>query len=109
MQMKIQRINLVIVACLCLGFFNASIYSGNITIKAVGDMVPGTNFPNASRLPQGGSYSLLKKAVPSLQGADILFGNYESTFTNYKKTRKNTRRRYVFAFRAPPVKKEQLF
>ncbi len=73
-----------------------------ITIKAVGDMVPGTNFPSASRLPVGGASALLKDVQPLLEGADILAGNYESTLTDYPKTRKDTSRKMVFAFRAPP-------
>ena len=99
---RYRTLSVLIISCLCLGLSTSSIYSEGITIKAVGDMVPGTNFPNSSRLPKNGAYGLLKKAVPSLEGADILFGNYESTFTKYAKTRKNTKRRYVFAFRAPP-------
>ena len=75
---------------------------GHILIKAVGDMVPGTNFPDASRLPRNGASSLFKEVSSHLAGADLLFGNFESTFTNYPKTRKDTSRRMVFAFRSPP-------
>lgn len=71
-----------------------------IRIKAVGDMVPGTNYPNR-RKPQDPD-SLLAKIKPYLQGADILFGNYESTLTNHPRPFKDTSKGLVFAFRSPP-------
>lgn len=74
---------------------------GAVKIQAVGDMVPGTNFPDASRLPQGGADSLFQQ-VKGLFTADLVIGNYESTFTDYPKTRKDTSRKLVFAFRSPP-------
>lgn len=71
-----------------------------ITIKAVGDIVPGTNFPN-NRLPSNNK-ELFRNVKPYLQGADILFGNFESTLTNYPRTSKDTSRAMVHAFRTPP-------
>ncbi|AFZ14777.1 Capsule synthesis protein, CapA [Crinalium epipsammum PCC 9333] len=73
---------------------------GYITIKAVGDIVPGTNFPN-NRLPD--KNKIFKKVKKSLDGADILFGNFESTFTNSSRVGKDTSRPMVFAFRTPPT------
>ena len=72
----------------------------SITIKAVGDIVPGTNYPN-NRLP-GNKRQLFQNIKSSLQGADILFGNFESTMTNYPRPAKDTSRSMVFAFRNPP-------
>ncbi|MGB3203428.1 MAG: CapA family protein [Crinalium sp.] len=72
---------------------------GHITIKAVGDIVPGTNFPN-NRLPD--KNKIFEKVQKSLDGADILFGNFESTFTNSSRVGKDTSRPMVFAFRTPP-------
>ncbi|WP_017654230.1 CapA family protein [Fortiea contorta] len=73
-----------------------------ITIKAVGDVIPGTNFPNY-RLPRF-THQLLPKSVRSyLQGADILFGNFESSLTTYPYTSKDISRGQVFAFRSPPA------
>ncbi|HEY9295101.1 MAG TPA: CapA family protein, partial [Phormidium sp.] len=72
----------------------------SITIKAVGDIVPGTNFPN-NRLPKN-KQQLFQNVKPYLQGADILFGNFESTLTNYPRTGKDTSRPMVHAFRNPP-------
>jgi poly-gamma-glutamate capsule biosynthesis protein CapA/YwtB (metallophosphatase superfamily) len=72
-----------------------------ITIKAVGDLIPGTNFPDY-RLPQS-KHKLLPQSLRShLQGADILLGNLETTLTNHPHTTKNISRGQVFAFRSPP-------
>jgi len=74
-----------------------------IKIKAVGDIVPGTDFPDKSRLPARGGEQLFEQVSTYLNDTDLLFGNYESTFTDYPKTRKNTSRKMVFAFRTPPA------
>ncbi|WP_324631929.1 CapA family protein [Phormidium sp. CCY1219] len=79
----------------------ASIPATPITIKAVGDIVPGTNFP-ANKLPQR-EQSLFESVKPYLQGADILFGNFESTLTNHPYSAKDVSRSMVFAFRNPPA------
>ncbi len=71
-----------------------------LRIKAVGDMVLGTNFPN-HRLPTDPQI-LFAQVKPQLQGADILFGNYESTLTDYPHPFKNTSSGRSFAFRSPP-------
>ncbi|MEH2066842.1 MAG: CapA family protein [Nostoc sp.] len=73
-----------------------------ITIKAVGDIIPGTNFPNY-KLPRFREQLLPKLVKTHLQGADILFGNFESSLTNYPYTTKDISRGQVFAFRSPPV------
>lgn len=72
-----------------------------ITIKAVGDIIPGTNFPNY-RLPRFRDQLLPKSVRTHLQGSDILFGNFESSLTNYPYTAKDISRGQVFAFRSPP-------
>ncbi|MDG2990320.1 CapA family protein [Candidatus Synechococcus calcipolaris G9] len=71
-----------------------------IRIKSVGDMVPGTNFPN-NRLPED-PHRLFEAIKPYLQGADILLGNYESTLTDHPHPFKDTSRGMTFAFRSPP-------
>jgi poly-gamma-glutamate capsule biosynthesis protein CapA/YwtB (metallophosphatase superfamily) len=73
-----------------------------ITIKAVGDIIPGTNFPN-QRLPRFRDHLLPKSVRTHLQGSDILFGNFESSLTNYSYTAKDISRGQVFAFRSPPA------
>ncbi len=72
-----------------------------ITIKAVGDIVAGTNFPDY-RLPRNPNQLLPKPVRDKLKNSDILFGNYESTLTNHPYTTKDTTKGAVFAFRSPP-------
>jgi poly-gamma-glutamate capsule biosynthesis protein CapA/YwtB (metallophosphatase superfamily) len=71
-----------------------------IKIKAVGDIVPGTNYPN-NRL-HSRSKTLFQGVKPLLKGADILFGNFESTLTNYPYSPKGLGGRLIVAFRTPP-------
>jgi poly-gamma-glutamate capsule biosynthesis protein CapA/YwtB (metallophosphatase superfamily) len=73
-----------------------------ITIKAVGDIIPGTNFPNY-RLPRNPNQLLPNSVRSYLQGADILFGNFESSLTNYPYSSKDISRGQTFAFRSPPA------
>ncbi len=72
-----------------------------VSIKAVGDIIPGTNFPDY-RLPKSPNKLLPKSVRKYLQGSNILLGNLESTFTNHPYTSKNISRGQVFAFRSPP-------
>lgn len=71
-----------------------------VSIKAVGDMIPGTNFPY-NKLPEN-KERLFESVKPYLQGADILFGNFESTMTDYPYTSKRGGGGTLFAFRTPP-------
>jgi Bacterial capsule synthesis protein PGA_cap len=71
-----------------------------VSIKAVGDIIPGTNFPY-NKLPENKDL-LFKSVKPYLQGADILFGNFESTMTNYPYSSKGNGGGMLFAFRTPP-------
>ncbi|WP_026098974.1 CapA family protein [Kamptonema formosum] len=72
----------------------------SITIKAVGDIIPGSNYPY-SKLPKN-ERVLFQSVKAHLQGADLLFGNFESTLTNYPYSAKNTSTGRSFAFRTPP-------
>ncbi|BAY10539.1 CapA family protein [Calothrix sp. NIES-2098] len=80
---------------------NQQIPSDTITIKAVGDVIPGTNFPN-HRLPRFRDELLPKSVRGYLQGADILFGNFESSLTTYPYSSKDMSKGQIFAFRSPP-------
>lgn len=71
-----------------------------ITIKAVGDIIPGTNYP-VNKLPKEKEF-LFESVKPYLQGADILFGNFESTLTDYAYSSKSVGGGQLFAFRTPP-------
>jgi hypothetical protein len=72
----------------------------NIKIKAVGDIVPGTNYPQNRLHPQ--KKILFQSVKPILKGADFLFGNFESTLTNYPYSPKGTGGGLIIAFRTPP-------
>ncbi|MCC3434496.1 CapA family protein [Microcoleus sp. PH2017_05_CCC_O_A] len=71
-----------------------------VSIKAVGDMIPGTNFPY-NKLPEN-KERLFESVKSYLQGADILFGNFESTMTDYPYSSKGGGGGMLFAFRTPP-------
>ena len=73
-----------------------------ITIKAVGDIIPGTNFPR-DRLPPDEGQFLFGDVKPFLGGADLLFGNFESTLTDYPDSAKDISQGMTFAFRTPPA------
>jgi hypothetical protein len=71
-----------------------------VTIKAVGDTILGTNFPS-NQLPANPA-SLFNNVQSLLMGADFLFGNFESTITNYPNSAKVPVSGRVYAFRSPP-------
>lgn len=70
-----------------------------VTIQAVGDIIPGTNFPDR-RLPQNKNQLIPQSVRKHLKKADILFGNLESSLTNHPYSAKDISRRQVFAFRS---------
>ena len=71
-----------------------------VTVKAVGDTILGTNFPN-NQLPANPA-SLFDRVRDLLMGADFLFGNFESTITTYPNSAKIPVDGRVYAFRSPP-------
>ncbi|MDB9312656.1 CapA family protein [Spirulina sp. CS-785/01] len=71
-----------------------------ITIKAVGDTILGTNYP-AYQLPANPA-SLFQNIQSYLTEADFVFGNFESTITNYPHSAKTPVSGRVYAFRSPP-------
>jgi hypothetical protein len=85
-----------------------------ITIKAVGDLIPGSN-ATGSPLPAdvgealAGEKQLLFGNIKAFLGeADITFGNFESTLTDYPYSAKDTSQNMTFAFRTPPVYAQML-
>jgi poly-gamma-glutamate capsule biosynthesis protein CapA/YwtB (metallophosphatase superfamily) len=77
-----------------------------ITLKAVGDMIPGTNYPSY-KLPE--NQQILFQAIAGyLTGSDVLFGNFESTLTTHPYAAKDINQANVFAFRTPPEYAKQL-
>ncbi len=74
----------------------------NITIAAGGDMMMGSPFPNASRMPPNDGKDLLKPVAPIFQKADIGFGNLEGPLADGGVSPKCGRGRpNCFAFRMP--------
>jgi len=71
-----------------------------LLVKAVGDIVPGTNYPTNRLHPRG--VQLFQAVRPLLQGADVVFGNLETTLTRSRQPAKDTSRPNVYAFRTPP-------
>ena len=72
-----------------------------ISIRAVGDIMLGTNYP-ASKLPPGNK-SPLEYIESELKDADITFANYEGTFCDSKEVSKkcDAKSQDCFAFRTP--------
>ncbi|GAB1539166.1 hypothetical protein NUACC21_18310 [Scytonema sp. NUACC21] len=75
--------------------------SDTITIQAVGDIIPGTNYPT-NKLKRDRNQLLPKSVRAYLQRADLLFGNFETSLTNHPYSAKDITRGRVFAFRSPP-------
>ncbi|MEP0904570.1 CapA family protein [Leptolyngbya subtilissima ST-M1] len=71
-----------------------------LTIKAVGDIIPGTDYQRY-RLPDDWQY-LFGSIQYHLGEADITFGNFESTLTEVPSSAKDTGSANTFAFRTPP-------
>ncbi|WP_244901901.1 CapA family protein [Phormidium tenue] len=71
-----------------------------LTIKAVGDIIPGSDYQRY-RLPDDWQY-LFGSIQYHLGDADITFGNFESTLTEVPNSAKNTGSANTFAFRTPP-------
>lgn len=71
-----------------------------LSIVAVGDIMMGNNFGVISLPPDDGKSSFLS-VQEYFQGHDIVFGNYESTFTTWGKSPKRVNNRNTFAFRTP--------
>lgn len=80
-----------------------------LTIKAVGDMIPGSNFPSRALPSEPGEALAAERELlfgnikPFFDESDILFGNFESTLTDYPHSAKDTSQNMTFAFRTPPA------
>ena len=84
-----------------LSFVVIPVFSIGIIIKSVGDIQPGTDFPD-NRLDTSKGKNLFDHVKSEFTGADIFMGNFEGTLTTYAQTPKNIKRKLVFAFRSPP-------
>ena len=78
------------------------ILKDTITLKAVGDIMMGTNFPSPSYLPGDQGYTLWNSVKPVLKDADITFGNLEGTILNEGGEAKECRNpKACYLFRTP--------
>lgn len=73
-----------------------------VTITAVGDIMPGTGYPTTDYLPPDNGVSLFKNVAPYLKSADITFGNLEGALLDEGETVKGCLDpKRCFAFRIP--------
>lgn len=73
-----------------------------ISIRAVGDIVIGSNFP-VSNYPPGFEQRVEATLRQTLGQADVIFGNLEGALTTYNRSSKiRSKSPYLFAFRMPP-------
>ena len=80
-----------------------------VTIAAVGDIMTGTNFPSTSYLPSDTGRYLWKAVRPTLQKADITFGNLEGTILNEGGEQKECKNpKLCYLFRSPEYLAENL-
>jgi len=71
-----------------------------VLLAAVGDIVPGTNYPDDRLSPQPDQ--LFAATAESLRNADLTFGNFESVLTTASTPSKDISQGNTFVFRAPP-------
>lgn len=70
-------------------------------IKAVGDIVLGTTWPE-NHIPADVESRFFAGVTDALSGGDIVFGNLEGTLTDSDETTKDPSRGTQYAFRMPP-------
>lgn len=71
-----------------------------IVIRAVGDIVLGSNYPHP-RLPDARDRQRIAELHHTLNNADIVVGNLEGVLYNHGKSRKDVSRPGYFTFRMP--------
>lgn len=78
------------------------VYPDTVTIAAVGDIMPGTNFPDQSYLPRDSGEYLWDDVRSQLKQADITFGNLEGTILNEGGDQKECNNpKLCYLFRSP--------
>lgn len=85
----------------CLPGASPPAASEAITIKAVGDIVLGNNWPHGG-WPPGYERDTERRLKRVLGDADVIFGNFEGALTTHNVSPKKPREGAVFAFRMPP-------
>lgn len=80
----------------------------DLHVMAVGDIMPGTDYPK-NLLPPNNGRDLLAGVTEVLLGADVLFGNFEGTLLSGGKAEKRCRNpSRCYVFRTPPSYVENL-
>lgn len=90
----IKKIHFLVLLVLSSVSFAQS--NDTVSIIGVGDIMLGTNFPNASYLPPNNGKHLMKAVHHILTNADVTFGNLEGTILNKGSTVKNCQKCYSF-------------
>ncbi len=72
-----------------------------VTLKAVGDIVLGSDWPE-THYPSGFEEQTQAQLKRVLGSADVVFGNFEGTLTTHSVSTKIVQSGTVFAFRMPP-------
>jgi poly-gamma-glutamate capsule biosynthesis protein CapA/YwtB (metallophosphatase superfamily) len=101
--MNLHRLKLRLILCLSFLVTHSFTQDGTISVIGVGDIMPGTNYPNNFYLPPEDDCSALFEPVDTyLKDADLTFGNLEGCFLDdgkvYKKCNDITN---CYAFRIP--------
>ncbi len=74
----------------------------SIKISAVGDMMIGSPFPTADRMPPNDGADILTEVTPILSASDIAFGNLEGSLLDYGVSKKcRPKSKVCYAFRMP--------
>jgi poly-gamma-glutamate capsule biosynthesis protein CapA/YwtB (metallophosphatase superfamily) len=100
--MKLKLISFFI-CFICLAGKHTFTQDSTISIIGVGDIMPGTNFPNITFLPPNNDcMALFNPVLPYLQEADLAFGNLEACFLDSGKVFKTCNdTTNCYAFRMP--------
>ena len=93
---------LLITLCALLSFSVLAQKKDTITVIGVGDIMMGSNYPTAERLPPNHGLDLMKDVESILSSADITMGNLEGVLLNEGGTAKTCRDPKVcYVFRSP--------
>ncbi len=101
-QFIIKKLKIILISfflVICISFRQSE---ETYTIIGVGDIMLGTNYPNASYLPPHDGKKLLEPVKTALQNADVTFGNLEGTLLDAGGTVKQcSNPALCYAFRSP--------
>lgn len=100
--MKVKLLSFIILIISVLYNASGQNKENSIVITAVGDIMPGTNFPSANYLPPDSGKNIFKPVEHILKNSDLTFGNLEGCLLNsggtVKKCQDSTK---CYAFRIP--------